>query len=87
MDHLGRRPDGDGVGPAIVRADDAAAFHRHAGVALGIEAAPQAVRRGGERRGGRALLDHEFADLVGMVLLVNKRGAGLDRALGIDDRR
>ena len=50
MNHLGRGPDRRRVGARIVGADDAAALHRHGGVAVVIEAAPQPVRRAGQRR-------------------------------------
>ena len=39
MHHLSRGPDGDRISPLVVDADNAAAFHRHAAVAVVIKTA------------------------------------------------
>ena len=55
MDDLGRRPDRHRIVAPVIRADDAAAFQWHRGIAMVIEAAFEAMRRAGERPRGIAL--------------------------------
>ncbi len=52
--HLGRRPDRHCVGTPVVFGDHPARLHRHRGVAVVIEAALEAMRCAGHRRGGVA---------------------------------
>ncbi len=87
MHDLGRGPARHRPGARIVGADDAAAFQRHRGIAMVVEAALQAVRRGGEHRLGVALADRERADQVGVEALVDERRAGAQRRFRVDDRR
>ena len=75
MHHLCRRPDCDGIGSPVVGADHAAALDRHAGITMRIEAATQSMRRVLQRRSGVALRNHEFADEIGLELLVHERAA------------
>src|SRR5262245_4780702 len=49
MHHLSRGPDGDGISPLVVDADNAAAFHRYAAVAVVIEPTFQLVWRARQR--------------------------------------
>jgi hypothetical protein len=65
----------------------AATFHRNAGVAMRIEAPVQPVRGVGQSRGGIAFFDDEFADQVGLVLVMYNCGSRLEGISGIDNRR
>ena len=69
MHHLGRGPDRRRVGARIVGADDAAALHRHGGVAVVIEAALQPMRRARPARRRRRRVPTENAP----IRLVSKR--------------
>ena len=70
--HLGRGPDRHRVGARIIGADDAAAFHRHGGIAMVIEAALQTgAVRAPVRPSTSPRPTEKFADQV---------GAGTDRA-------
>ena len=85
MRDLGRRPDRHRVAAPVVKSDDAAAFERHRGVAMMVEAPLQPVRCGGERCGGVALGDRKAADQIGGEPLVHDRRAGAQPGLGIGD--
>ena len=87
MHDLGRGPDRRGVGARIVGADDAAAFHRHRGVAVVIEAPLQAMRRARHRAIGIATADRKFSDQIGLQAVVHDRTVRPPRRLGIDHRR
>ena len=47
-----------------------------------VEAALQAVRRGGQHRGGIALADRELADQIGVEAVVDERRTWTERRLG-----
>ena len=66
MHDLGRRPDRHRIGALVVERHDAAAFHRHGGVAVMVEAPLEPVRRARQRGVDIALADVEFADQVGL---------------------
>src|SRR5215468_6094414 len=66
VNDLGRRPDGHAIGPRIVDADDAAAFHWRGGIAVVMESALQLVRGARERGSDVALADCEGANEVGL---------------------
>ena len=77
MYHLCGGPNRDGIGPWIVSANHAAAFHGHPGVSMGIEAAMQFEWGVGQSRRCIAFPHSELADEVGLELLVYEFGPWL----------
>ena len=86
MNHLGRGPDRRRVAARIIGADDAAAFHRHGGIAMVIEAPRQPVRRACQCGVGVASANREIADQVGLELIVHDATVRTQRRLGVNDR-
>ena len=87
VNDLGRRPDRHAIGPRIVDADDAAAFHRRGGIAVVMESALQFVRGARERGGDVALADGEGANEVGLEFVVDDRDAWAQRQFRVDHGR
>ena len=75
MHDLGRRPDRHRIGSRIMSGDNAAALHRHRGVAVVIKAALQPVRGAGKLGFDITLGDRERPEKVGLQSLVDNRRA------------